>query len=241
MISNSLPGLDFDLGSDIDMLRDTVRAFAQGKDRAATPTRSIAATVFRASCGRSSARSGCSASPSKKNGAARDGLSRPLRRHGGDFARFGRDRPVLRRAFEPVRQSDPAQRQRRAEKALSAEADFRRACRRARHVGARRRLGRGLDAHARRPQAATVIAQRHENVDHQRALPTRSWSMPRPSRPPARAASPPSSSRRTLGFSTGQKLDKLGMRGSDTGELVFRIAKCRPRTCSASSATASTC
>jgi isovaleryl-CoA dehydrogenase len=31
MVQNSLPGLDFGLGSDIDMLRDTVRAFAQNK------------------------------------------------------------------------------------------------------------------------------------------------------------------------------------------------------------------
>jgi len=31
MIPNRLPGLDFDLGSDIDMLRDTVRDFAQDK------------------------------------------------------------------------------------------------------------------------------------------------------------------------------------------------------------------
>ena len=31
MMSNSLPGLDFGLGSDIDMLRETVRSFAQAK------------------------------------------------------------------------------------------------------------------------------------------------------------------------------------------------------------------
>ncbi len=31
------------------------------------------------------------------------------------------------------------------------------------------------------------------------------------------------------GFSTAQKLDKLGMRGSNTCELVFRTAKCRKR------------
>jgi isovaleryl-CoA dehydrogenase len=31
MISNSLPGLDFGLGSDIEMLRDTVRGFSQDK------------------------------------------------------------------------------------------------------------------------------------------------------------------------------------------------------------------
>ena len=37
------------------------------------------------------------------------------------------------------------------------------------------------------------------------------------------------------GFSRAQKLDKLGMRGSDTGELVFGIARCRRRTCSAAS------
>ena len=43
------------------------------------------------------------------------------------------------------------------------------------------------------------------------------------------------------GFSTAQKLDKMGMRGSDTGELCSRTARCRPRTCWARSARASTC
>ena len=43
--------------------------FRQGQDRAATPTRSTARTAFRASCGRSSARSACSASRSRKNWA----------------------------------------------------------------------------------------------------------------------------------------------------------------------------
>ena len=41
------------------------------------------------------------------------------------------------------------------------------------------------------------------------------------------------------GFSTAQKLDKLGMRGSNTCELIFRIARCRTRMCSARSAAAS--
>ena len=41
------------------------------------------------------------------------------------------------------------------------------------------------------------------------------------------------------GFAPAQKLDKLGMRGSDTSELVVTIARCRRRTCSARSATAS--
>ena len=47
--------------------------------------------------------------------------------------------------------------------------------------------------------------------------------------------------KRLQGFSTGQKLDKLGMRGSDTGELVFEDCEVPAETCSASSATASTC
>ena len=53
-------------------------------------------------------------------------------------------------------------------------------------------------------------------------MPTWSWCTPRPIRPRARAASPPSSSRRATPVSPrAQKLDKLGMRGSSTSELVF--------------------
>jgi isovaleryl-CoA dehydrogenase len=40
------------------------------------------------------------------------------------------------------------------------------------------------------------------------------------------------------GFSTAQKLDKLGMRGSNTCELVFEDAKCRSRACLARKARA---
>ena len=42
---------------------------------------------------------------------------------------LGRRRPLLRRALQPLRQPDPPQRQRRAEAALPAQADLRRACR----------------------------------------------------------------------------------------------------------------
>jgi isovaleryl-CoA dehydrogenase len=49
-----------------------------------------------------------------------------------------------------------------------------------------------------------------------------------------RAASPPSSSRRASRASRcAQKLDKLGMRGSNTGELVFEDCEVPERTCSA--------
>ena len=40
---------------------------------------------------------------------------------------------------------------------------------------------------------------------------------------------------------TAQKLDKLGMRGSNTCELVFRTARCRRKTCFRRSGAASTC
>ena len=78
-------------------------------------------------------------------GGAGLGYSRPLRRDGGDLARLGLGRPVLRRAFQSLRQPDPPQRHRRAEAPLSAQADLRRACRRAGDVGAGRRLRRRLD------------------------------------------------------------------------------------------------
>jgi isovaleryl-CoA dehydrogenase len=42
------------------------------------------------------------------------------------------------------------------------------------------------------------------------------------------------------GFRVAQKLDKLGMRGSDTASWCSRTARCRPRTCWGRSARAST-
>ena len=42
------------------------------------------------------------------------------------------------------------------------------------------------------------------------------------------------------GFAPAQKLDKLGMRGSDTSELVFTDARCRRKTCSGRSGMALT-
>ncbi len=85
-------------------------------------------------------------------------LSRALRGDGGGVARLRLGRPVLRRAFQPVRQPDRAQRRRRAEGALSAQAHLRRARRRAGDVGAERRLGRGVDDHARRAQGRPLRA-----------------------------------------------------------------------------------
>ena len=90
-------------------------------------------------------------------GGTGDGLSRALRRDGGDLARVGVGRPVLRRALEPVRQPDPPQRQRRAETQIPAEAHQRRARRRARDERARFRLRRRVDAAARRSQGDRYV------------------------------------------------------------------------------------
>ena len=79
------------------------------------------------------------------------GLPRARRGDGGDFARVGGGGAVLRRAFEPVRQPDPAQRQRGAEAALPAEAHQRRARRRAGDERTGIGIGRRVDAPARGP------------------------------------------------------------------------------------------
>ena len=184
---------NFDLGETADAIRETVRDFAQDKiapraeeiDRTNQfPARSLAADG-RARPARHHGRGGV-----RRRGPR---LSRALRRHGGDLARLRLGRPVLRRALEPLRQPDPPQRHRRAEAALPAEADLRRACRRARHVGARLRLRRGLDAHPRREARRPLRSQRHARCGSPTApMPRRWWSTPRPIRRPARAASRPS-------------------------------------------------
>ena len=101
-----------------------------------------------------------------------------------------------------------------------------RARRRAGHERTRRGLGRRRHAAARREvedSAATPTPSPAARCGSPTApMPTWSWSTPRPIRPRARAASRRSSSRKaTPAFITAQKLDKLGMRGSSTSELVF--------------------
>ena len=95
-------------------------------------------------------------------------LSRARDRHGGGLPRLRLGRAVLRRPFEPLRQPDPPQRHRGAEAPLPAEADLRRAPRRARHVRAGLGLRRGLHAHPRREARRPLRAQRQQDVDHQR-------------------------------------------------------------------------
>ena len=111
-----------------------------------------------------------------------------------------------------------------AEGALPAEAHLGRAPRRARHVGGGRRLGRGLHAAPGREARRPLRPERHANSGSPTGRRrTRSSSTPRPIPTPARAGITAFIVEKTFpGFSVAQKLDKLGMRGSETGELVFR-------------------
>ncbi len=218
------------------MLRKIGERFrCQGPHRAARRPRSIATIRFRATCGQQM------------------GAARPARHHRGRGAFGGAGLGYLERIAWRWRKisraiglrsacltgripifastSSAATAKRCTEEEISAQADFRRPCRRAGDVGTWRRFRRGIDAHACRQKGRPLHPQWLEDVDQQRPeSPTRWWSMPRPTRTAGRArASRPSSSKKGMkGFSPAQKLDKLGMRGSDTCELVFEpIARCR--------------
>ena len=169
MIPNAWAGFDFGLGADADMLRDTVRGFAQDKiapraeeiDRTNTFPRDLwpqlgalglhGITVeeewggsglgYLEHCVAMEEVSRASASVGLSYGAHSNLCVNQIRRNGTE-----------------------AQKRRYLPKLISG-----RACRRARHVGAGRGLGRRLHAHARRAQGRPLRPQRLENVDHQRA------------------------------------------------------------------------
>ena len=169
MIPNSLPGLDFGLGSDINMLRETVGSFAQEKiapkadeiDRSNKFPRELwpqlgalgllgitveeewggAGMGYLAHCVAMEEISRASAAVGLSYGAHSNLCVNQLRRNGS---------AEQKKRYLP-------------------QADFRRACRGAGDVGAQCRLRRGVDAHPRRPARRPLRAQRHENVDHQRA------------------------------------------------------------------------
>ena len=124
MLSNSLPGLDFGLGSDVEMLRDTVRDFAQDKiaPRADEIDRSNA---FPRELWPQLGALGLLGITVEEEWRYRSWLLGALRRNGGNLARLCRHRIILWRAFESLRQSDKAQWQRSAEAALFAETHIR--------------------------------------------------------------------------------------------------------------------
>ena len=159
------------------------------------PPRSTATTTFPPTCGARWATSACSASPSRRSTAApawaiwstcvaMEEISRASASVGLSYGAHSN------LCVNQIRRNGNDG----AEAPLSAEADLRRACRRAGDERAGRRLGRGRRCALRAEQARRPLrAERHQDVDHQRRrTPTCWWSMPRPTRRPGRAASPPS-------------------------------------------------
>ncbi|KAJ8137987.1 hypothetical protein OY671_008800, partial [Metschnikowia pulcherrima] len=97
-------------------------------------------------------------------------LSRSRDRGGGSEPGVGLDRPVLWRAFQPLRQPDPPSGHGRAEGEVPARVDLGRTCRQPCHVGSGRRVGRGGHEAARRCHLGRLCAQRHQVSDYQRDL-----------------------------------------------------------------------
>ena len=130
-----------------------------------------------------------------------------------------------------------------AEAQISAEADFRRACRRAGDVGAGRRLRRRVDARRAPTRAATATSSTARRCGSPTARwPTRWWSMPRPTaRRRARHHRVPDREGDEGFFARAEARQARHARLRHVANWCSRIAKCRRRTCSARSAAASTC
>src|ERR1700756_435871 len=223
MLSNSLPGLDFGLGSDIEMLRDTVRDFAQEKiaprageiDSSNSFPRDLwpqlgalgllgitveeewggAGLGYLAHCVAMEEISRSSASVGLSYGAHSNLCVNQIRRNGSD-----------------------EQRRRYLPKLISGE-----------HVGAlaMSEPGAGSDVVSMRTRA-------EKRGDRFVLNGSKFWitNGPEADTLVVYAKTDPNAGARGItafliekgfeGFSTAQKLDKLGMRGSDTCELVFQ-------------------
>jgi isovaleryl-CoA dehydrogenase len=222
MIANSLPGLDFDLGEDIEMLRDTVSSFAQAKiapcaaeiDRSNKFPRELwpqlgelgllgitveeewggAGMGYLAHCVAMEEISRASAAIGLSYGAHSNLCVNQLRRNGSD-----------------------EQKKRYLPKLISGE-----------YVGAL--------AMSEPDAGSDVVSMRtraDRNGDRYILNGTKMWITNGPladtmvvyAKTDATAGSRGITAfiveKAFKGFSSGQKLDKLGMRGSDTGELVF--------------------
>ena len=193
MLANAARPFDFDLGETADAIRDTVRDFAQGEiapradeiDRTNTFPRDLwprmgelglhGITVEEEYGGAGLGYlehvvameeiSRASASVGLSYGAHSNLCVNQIRRNGSD-----------------------EQKRRYLPKLISGEHVGR-----ARHVGAGLGLRRGLHAHPRRPQGRPLTSSTAPRCGSPTApRPRRWWSTPRPTRTPARAASPPS-------------------------------------------------
>jgi isovaleryl-CoA dehydrogenase len=223
MVQNSFPGLDFGLGSDIDMLRDTVRAFAQNKiaphadeiDRANKFPRELwpllgelgllgvtveeelggAGLGYLAHCVAMEEISRASAAVGLSYGAHSNLCVNQIRRNGSD-----------------------EQRKRYLPKLISGE-----------HVGA---------LAMSEPEAGSDVVSMRTRADrkgdHFVLNGSKMWITNGPVADTlvvyaktdrtagARGITTFIIEKTFKGLSTGQKLDKLGMRGSDTSEIVFQ-------------------
>ena len=223
MVQNSFPGLDFGLGSDIDMLRDTVRAFAQNKiaphadeiDRANKFPRELwpllgelgllgvtveeelggAGLGYLAHCVAMEEISRASAAVGLSYGAHSNLCVNQIRRNGSD-----------------------EQRKRYLPKLISGE-----------HVGA---------LAMSEPEAGSDVVSMRTRADRKGDRfvlnGSKMWITNGPVADTlvvyaktdrtagARGITAFIIEKTFKGFSTGQKLDKLGMRGSDTSEIVFQ-------------------
>jgi isovaleryl-CoA dehydrogenase len=135
-------------------------------------------------------------------------------------ARVGLYRPQLWCALQSVRQPDPPLGECRAKGEISAQADLRRACRQL----AMSEAGAGSDVVSMKLKAEKrdggLSAERHEILDHQRGLCRHAGGLC-PTGEGTRGITAFLIEKDMPGFSIGQKIDKMGMRGSPTAELVF--------------------
>ena len=223
-LPNRLPGLNFCLGESADMLRSSVEAFAAEEiaPRAAAIDRENAFPMDL--WPKMGALGVLGVTASRGIWRRRHGVSGARGGDGGDLPRVGLGGAVVWGAFEFVRQPDFSKWQRGAEAAVFAGADRRDAGGGAGDERAGGGVGRGRDADAGGSARRSVCAERVSKM----------WITNGPDADVlvVYAKTDPAAGPRGItaflvekgftGFSTAQKLDKLGMRGSNTCELVFQ-------------------